>query len=591
MSLLDRVQRKADGDETQRSQQGSETARPADRAPSPAPPPGDADVPVIHLADTAKAATAPTGWQVRHAPPGHAPAGGSGSAAATPAPAHAPRPAIGVAAAGTPHPEAPASPPAGLPGMSSLRDRAAASDSGARSGAHEAPEAQRQSSLLNRTGMARGSLAKPGSGNLYAQLRGRVHQRLVEELAGNTDQSAAEHVRQRIAELVNELSGEMNLTMTRHDKLRVIDTVIDDVLGLGPLEPLLHDPEVTEIMINSAKQIYVEQHGKLSLSPVTFESTEQLMQVIDRIVSSIGRRVDESSPMVDARLKDGSRVNVIIPPLALRGPTVTIRKFAKEAFTVDDLVTFGSVTHDMVRYLRACVRGRLNVVVSGGTGSGKTTTLNVLSGFIPDDERIVTIEDAAELQLRQAHVVTLETRPANIEGKGRVTIRELVINSLRMRPDRIVIGECRGGEALDMLQAMNTGHDGSLTTLHANNPRECVGRLETLVLMAGAELPSRAIREQIGSAVNIIVQQDRLRDGTRKVVSITEVLGCTGGEVQLQEIFTFHQTGIDEDGKVEGSFTPTGAVPHFLEHLKSEGETLPAEMFQPLHIVEAVAQD
>jgi pilus assembly protein CpaF len=324
---------------------------------------------------------------------------------------------------------------------------------------------------------------------------------------------------------------------------------------------------------------------------VTFESTEQLMQVIDRIVSSIGRRVDESSPMVDARLKDGSRVNVIIPPLALRGPTVTIRKFAKEAFTVDDLVTFGSVTHDMARYLRACVRGRLNVVVSGGTGSGKTTTLNVLSGFIPDDERIVTIEDAAELQLRQAHVVTLETRPANIEGKGRVSIRELVINSLRMRPDRIVIGECRGGEALDMLQAMNTGHDGSLTTLHANNPRECVGRLETLVLMAGAELPSRAIREQIGSAVNIIVQQDRLRDGTRKVVSITEVLGCTGGEVQLQEIFTFHQTGIDEDGKVEGSFTPTGAVPHFLEHLKSEGEALPTEMFQPLHIVEAVEQD
>jgi pilus assembly protein CpaF len=590
MSLLDRVQRKADGDETQRSQQGSETARPADRVPSPAPPPGDAGVPVIHLADTAKAATAPTGWQVRHAPPGHAPAGGSGSAAATPAPANAPRPAIGVAAAGTPHPDAPASPPAGLPGMTALRDRAA-SDSGARSGAHEAPEAQRQSSLLNRTGMARGSLAKPGSSNLYAQLRGKVHQRLVEELAGNTDQSAAEHVRQRIAELVNELAGEMNLTMTRHDKLRVIDTVIDDVLGLGPLEPLLHDPEITEIMINSAKQIYVEQHGKLSLSPVSFESTEQLMQVIDRIVSSIGRRVDESSPMVDARLKDGSRVNVIIPPLALRGPTVTIRKFAKEAFTVDDLVTFGSVTHDMARYLRACVRGRLNVVVSGGTGSGKTTTLNVLSGFIPDDERIVTIEDAAELQLRQAHVVTLETRPANIEGKGRVTIRELVINSLRMRPDRIVIGECRGGEALDMLQAMNTGHDGSLTTLHANNPRECVGRLETLVLMAGAELPSRAIREQIGSAVNIIVQQDRLRDGTRKVVSITEVLGCTGGEVQLQEIFTFHQTGIDEDGKVEGSFTPTGAVPHFLEHLKSEGETLPAEMFQPLHIVEAVEQD
>jgi len=315
----------------------------------------------------------------------------------------------------------------------------------------DAPDLQRQASLLNRTAASRGPLAKPGSGNLYAQLRNKVHQRLVEELAGSTDTAPPDQIRQRIAELVNDMAAEQNLTMTRHDKLRVIDTVIDDVLGLGPLEVLLHDPEITEIMINSPKQIYVEQHGKLSLSPVTFESTDQLMQVIDRIVSSIGRRVDESSPMVDARLKDGSRVNVIIPPLALRGPTVTIRKFAKEAFTVEDLVTFGSVTGDMARYLRACVRGRLNVVVSGGTGSGKTTTLNILSSFIPEDERIVTIEDAAELQLAQEHVVTLETRPANIEGRGRVSIRELVINSLRMRPDRIVIGECRGGEALDML--------------------------------------------------------------------------------------------------------------------------------------------
>jgi pilus assembly protein CpaF len=312
------------------------------------------------------------------------------------------------------------------------------------------------------------------------------------------------------------------------------------------------------------------------------------MQVIDRIVSSIGRRVDESSPMVDARLKDGSRVNVIIPPLALRGPTVTIRKFAKEGFTVEDLVRFGSVTGDMIRYLRACVRGRLNVVVSGGTGSGKTTTLNILSSFIPEDERIVTIEDAAELQLRQEHVVTLETRPANIEGRGRVTIRELVINSLRMRPDRIVIGECRGGEALDMLQAMNTGHDGSLTTLHANNPRECVSRLETLVLMAGADLPSRAIREQIGSAVNVIVQQSRLRDGSRKVVSITEVIGCEGGDVQLNEVFAFRQVGIDEDGKVVGAYTATGATPHFIEHLAAEGEELPTEMFAPIRVV---AQD
>jgi len=454
-----------------------------------------------------------------------------------------------------------------------------------RTGAAEPSEGQRQASLLNRTALARGPLVKSPSGNLYSGLRSKVHQRLIEELAGNTDTAPPEQVRQRIFELVNEIGAEQNLTMTRYDKLRVAETVVADVLGLGPLEALLNDPEITEIMINSPKQIYIEQHGKLTLSPVSFDSTEQLMQVIDRIVSTIGRRVDESSPMVDARLKDGSRVNVIIPPLALRGPTVTIRKFAKEAFTVDDLVTFRSVTPDMIRYLRACVRGRLNVIVSGGTGSGKTTTLNMLSGFIPEDERIVTIEDAAELQLRQDHVVTLETRPANIEGRGRVTIRELVINALRMRPDRIVIGECRGGEALDMLQAMNTGHDGSLTTLHANNPRECVGRLETLVLMAGAELPSRAIREQIGSAVNIIVQQSRLRDGSRKVVSISEVLGCEGGEVQLQEIFAFRQTGLDEDGKVEGGFTPTGVLPHFLEHLATEGEALPEEIFQPMRVV------
>ncbi len=447
--------------------------------------------------------------------------------------------------------------------------------------AAEATDGPRQATLLNRTGLGRGPLSKPGGVNLYAQLRSKVHQRLVDELAGSADSAPPEQVRQRIGELVNELVAEQNLTMTRQDKLRVIDTVIDDVLGLGPLEGLLHDPEITEIMINSSRQIYVEQHGKLSLSPVTFESNDQLMQVIDRIVSTIGRRVDESSPMVDARLKDGSRVNVIIPPLALRGPTVTIRKFAKEAFTVEDLVAFGSITEDMMRYLRACVRGRLNVVVSGGTGSGKTTTLNILSSFIPEDERIVTIEDAAELQLRQEHVVTLETRPANIEGRGRVSIRELVINSLRMRPDRIVVGECRGGEALDMLQAMNTGHDGSLTTLHANNARECIGRLETLVLMAGAELPSRAIREQIGSAVNIIVQQSRLRDGTRKVVSVSEVIGCDGGEVQLQDIFVFRQTGLDEDGRVVGHFTATGTTPHFLEHLSAEGEDLPAEIFEP----------
>jgi pilus assembly protein CpaF len=578
MSLLDRVQRKAEGDAARTSRDSSEPATPTPTGPAAAPSDGSGDTHQVRRATDGPtpAAPAPTGWQVRHAPPAPSAEPATADSASRPAPGQASPASPRIAVAETPRPDQ-AAPPmvAGRPAPPLM----------SRTGSAEPSEGQRQASLLNRTALARGPLVKSPSGNLYSGLRSKVHQRLIEELAGNTDTAPPEQVRQRISELVNEIGAEQNLTMTRYDKVRVAETVVADVLGLGPLEALLNDPEITEIMINSPKQIYIEQHGKLTLSPVSFDSTEQLMQVIDRIVSTIGRRVDESSPMVDARLKDGSRVNVIIPPLALRGPTVTIRKFAKEAFTVDDLVTFRSVTPDMIRYLRACVRGRLNVIVSGGTGSGKTTTLNMLSGFIPEDERIVTIEDAAELQLRQDHVVTLETRPANIEGRGRVTIRELVINALRMRPDRIVIGECRGGEALDMLQAMNTGHDGSLTTLHANNPRECVGRLETLVLMAGAELPSRAIREQIGSAVNIIVQQSRLRDGSRKVVSISEVLGCEGGEVQLQEIFAFRQTGVDEDGKVEGGFTPTGVLPHFLEHLATEGEALPEEIFQPMRVV------
>ena len=591
MSLLDRVQRKAEeGHVPAPPESGHEAAASDGSAPAAT---AQSGPPVFHTPDVPETPSvresetvAPTGWQVRHAPPvtaaptpvtpaaAPAPAAPAAPAELRPAASErsvaqlAPRPDIAA-----PGPGSPAAAPREVTGASTRTAPAA-----------DTPAAPRQA-LLNRTAMARGPLAKPGGNNMYAQLRSKVHQRLVEELAGNTDTAPAEQVRQRIAELVNTVVSEQNMTMTRQDKQRVIETVIDDVLGLGPLEVLLHDPLITEIMINGPKQIYVEQHGKLTLSPVTFESNDQLMQVIDRIVSSIGRRVDESSPMVDARLKDGSRVNVIIPPLALRGPTVTIRKFAKEAFTVQNLVDFDTVTGDMIRFLRACVRGRLNVVVSGGTGSGKTTTLNILSGFIPDDERIVTIEDAAELQLRQDHVVTLETRPANIEGRGRVSIRELVINALRMRPDRIVIGECRGGEALDMLQAMNTGHDGSLTTLHANNARECIGRLETLVLMAGAELPSRAIREQIGSAVNIIVQQSRMRDGTRKVVGISEVLGTDGDQVLMQEIFTFHQTGLDEDGKVLGAFQPTGVVPACLDHLAAEGEGIPEELFRPMQVV------
>ena len=533
MSLLDRVQRKAE-------EGGPQTAAPphAPAAPSEAPP--DPFAPQV---------APPSGWEVRHAPPPE-------DALAAPPPVRL-----------TPAP--PARPAAGVGATS------------------EAPS--RQTSLLNRTGLNRPGGAKGGGvGGTYSALRGKVHQRLVEELADNTDNVPPEAVRQRIAELVNEIVAEMAMTMTRQDRQRVIEIVVHDVLGLGPLEELLANPEVTEIMINSFTQIYVEQRGKLSLSPVTFESNDHLMQVIDRIVSSIGRRVDESSPMVDARLKDGSRVNVIIPPLALRGPTVTIRKFAKEALTIDDLIHFNSVTPDMVQFMRACVRARMNVVVSGGTGSGKTTTLNILSSFIPTDERIVTIEDAAELQLRQDHVVTLETRPPNVEGRGRVSIRDLVINSLRMRPDRIVVGECRGGEALDMLQAMNTGHDGSLTTLHANNPNDAVSRLETMVLMAGAELPSRAIREQIGSAIDVIVHQTRLRDGTRKIVSVTEVLGCDDNEVRTQEIFTFKQTGYDEEGGVIGSFMPTGAVPNFLEHLRAFGEGVSDELFKPVRVFEGV---
>ncbi|MFN2582169.1 MAG: CpaF family protein [Candidatus Dormibacteria bacterium] len=441
------------------------------------------------------------------------------------------------------------------------------------------PPDQQRTSLLNRTGLARPGMGRTGYG-AHAGLRSKVHQRLVEELAGNPDSAPPDVVRQRIAELVNEVITEMAVTMSRQDRQRVIETIVNDVLGLGPLEDLLSNPDVTEIMVNGPRQVYIERSGKITLSEVTFENNDHLMQVIDRIVSSIGRRVDESSPMVDARLKDGSRVNVIIPPLALRGPTITIRKFAKDALQVEDLVRVDSITDEMITFLRACVRARLNIVVSGGTGSGKTTTLNILSSFIPTDERIITIEDAAELQLRQDHVVTLETRPSNVEGRGRVTIRDLVINALRMRPDRIVVGECRGGEALDMLQAMNTGHDGSLTTLHANNPRDCVSRLETMVLMAGAELPSRAIREQIASAVDVIVHQSRLRDGTRKVVSITEILGADDEGVHLQELFAFRQTGVDEDGHVLGAFMPTGAIPTFMEHLATSGEGVPDSLFR-----------
>jgi pilus assembly protein CpaF len=357
--------------------------------------------------------------------------------------------------------------------------------------------------------------------------------------------------------------------------------IFNEALRLGPLEELLADDTVTEIMVNGPRRVYIERNGKLQLSGMQFMDDESVMAIIERIVSPIGRRIDESQPYVDARLPDGSRVNAIIPPLSLSGPTITIRKFAKKTLTVEDFIRFGTWNLNAAEFMRACVLMRKNIIVAGGTGSGKTTLLNLLSGFIPEDERIVTVEDAAELRLIQPHVVRLEARPPNIEGKGAVTIRDLVKNCLRMRPDRIIVGECRGGEALDMLQAMNTGHDGSLTTVHANSSRDVIARLETMVLMSGMELPSKAIREQIASAVDIIVQESRLSDGSRKIVAISEVVGMEGQQIVMQDIFEFRQTGVDENGKVIGVFRPTGAIPSFYENLKSRGIKADPAMFDP----------
>lgn len=411
----------------------------------------------------------------------------------------------------------------------------------------------------------------------YIDLKSRVQQKLLSELDPSMDTRSPE-VRATIEELFNTILTEENIVLGRNEKQRLFEQIIAEILGFGPIEILLADDTVSEIMVNGPKNIYVEQKGRLTRSNVVFENDDHVMRVLDRIVAPLGRRIDESSPMVDARLPDGSRVNAIIRPLALCGPTITIRKFSKKPLTVEDLVRFGSFSAEIAEFMRACVIGRLNAVVSGGTGSGKTTLLNVMSSFIPDDERIVTIENAAELQLRQDHVVTLETRAANIEGKGEVSIRDLVINSLRMRPDRIVVGECRGGEALDMLQAMNTGHDGSLTTAHANTPRDCLARMETMCLMAGMDLPVRAIREQVASAVDLIVQQERLRDGSRKVVKLSEVQGMEGDIITMSDIFEFEQTGF-EGGKVIGRVRPTGLRPKFIERIEAAGIRLPPSVF------------
>ncbi|HJN45338.1 MAG TPA: ATPase, T2SS/T4P/T4SS family [Vicinamibacterales bacterium] len=419
------------------------------------------------------------------------------------------------------------------------------------------------------------------------ELKGRLHRRLVEEidlkkgdLGYLNDPVKRQEVRVRaeakVLALVEEEAGHLQQGDIRR---RIVKEVLDEALGLGPLEDLLADANVTEIMVNRFDQIYVERSGKLELTDANFLNTAQLRGVIERIVAPLGRRIDEKVPMVDARLKDGSRVNAIIPPLALKGPAVTIRKFSKKLLGVDDLVRLGSLTEQMATFLGAAVQARLNIVISGGTGSGKTTLLNVLASFISDEERIVTLEDSAELQLPQDHVITLESRPPNIEGEGAVTIRDLVRNALRMRPDRIVVGECRGGEALDMLQAMNTGHDGSLTTVHANTPRDALSRLETMALMAGLELPSQAICDQIASAVNLIVQQIRLQDGSRRITHITEVSGIEGTTFTSADVFVFRQTGIAPDGTVYGQFVPTGYVPGFVDGLARRGIKIPREIF------------
>jgi len=412
----------------------------------------------------------------------------------------------------------------------------------------------------------------------FTELKTRVQNRLIAELDPRMDLSNADEVRRTVEETFNRVLEQEQIVLTRVERLRLFEAIAAEILGYGPIEILLKDDTVSEVMVNGPRQIYVERRGKLELSDVQFQDDDHVMRVIDRIVSPLGRRIDESSPTVDARLPDGSRINAVIPPISLVGPVLTIRKFSKDPLTIDDLVRFGTVTPEMVAFLKAVVESRLNVVVAGGTGSGKTTTLNVLSSFIPEDERIITIENAAELQLRQEHVVTLESRPPNIEGKGEVTIRDLVINSLRMRPERIVVGECRGGEALDMLQAMNTGHDGSMTTAHANTPRDTLSRLETMCLMAGIDLPVRAIREQIAAAVDVIVQQSRMKDGSRRITAVTEVQGMEGDVIVMQDIFIFEQTGI-ENGKIIGRMKPTGIRPKFIEKFEVANIYLPPNIF------------
>ena len=456
----------------------------------------------------------------------------------------------------------------------------------------KAPQPREKQETYSRTGEV-SSQSQPQTASAFAgrhttvqvdrmqEMRLVIHRRLVDEMTEEEQKLIArgEDAREQIKNLISSYCErelrDNSQNLSRAERLMLVDDVCDELLGLGPLESLLKDDTITEIMVNGPEDVFVERGGKLLLSDVHFYDEEHLMNIIERILAPLGRRVDESSPLVDARLADGSRVNIIIPPLSLVGPAVTIRKFSKTALSVEDLVGFGTLSQGMAEFLEACVRARLNILVSGGTGSGKTTTLNVLSSFIPPTDRIVTIEDAAELRLQQRHVVTLESRPANLEGTGAVTIRDLVRNALRMRPDRIIVGEVRSGEALDMLQAMNTGHDGSLTTAHANSPRDVLSRLETMVLMAGMELPVRAVRTQVSSAIDLILQQSRIRDGSRKITHITEVLGMEGDTIILQDLFRYTQDYIDEEGKSVGHYESTGLQPSFLDKFRMNGVDLP----------------
>jgi pilus assembly protein CpaF len=440
------------------------------------------------------------------------------------------------------------------------------------------PGVDQQISKLQELRVRRSTTPGTGPRDTYSDLKNRIQQRLIADLDPGMDLGQTAEVRATIQEMFESMLHDEQIVLTRNEKKKLFEQIVAEILGYGPLEQYLNLEGITEIMVNGPKNVYIERNGKVEQVNASFEDNEHLMRIIERIVAPLGRRIDEGSPYVDARLPDGSRVNAVIPPISLVGPTLTIRIFSKIPFSVENLIEFGTITREAMEFLKACVIAQVNLIISGGTGSGKTTTLNVMSGFIPNDERIITIENAAELQLRQEHVVTLEARPPNLEGKGEVNIRDLVVNSLRMRPDRIIVGEVRSGESLDMLQAMNTGHEGSMTTAHSNSPRDALSRIETMVLMAGMDLPHRAIREQIASALDLIVHQERMRDGSRKITSISEIQGMEGDIITMSEIFRFEQTGF-ENGKVIGRLRPTGLRPKFMYKIQEAGIMFPPSIF------------